>query len=93
MAAEPRYRITLTKAQLELLDDAIGYYRLSDMGGDADNDDPESRRLLRDIEHRIAYHRDRIEAKELDEYKAELRAAGMGETVDAIDARHEAEAT
>ena len=54
-------RLRLTAADADLLDDALSYYRQSDMGG-GDRDNPEDRATLRHLYARVDAARTRLGA-------------------------------
>jgi hypothetical protein len=49
----------LTAAELDLLDDALSYYRASDMGG-GDRDNHDDRRTMRTLQRRVDAARTRV---------------------------------
>ena len=56
---EPVTRLTLDGEQLDLLDDVIAYYSMSDMGGGA-RDNAHDRAVLRSIDRRVDKARQRL---------------------------------
>jgi len=56
-----RQRIGFSPEELDLLDDVIGYYMLSDFGG-GDHGDPTDQAALRGIQARVQAARERVQS-------------------------------